>query len=163
MAIFQAASRDRQAATSVELAGSYPTHAEAEARARDLVRDGAGQGSATGSATVVARGLVPVEAGALAPAALTVAQGAATSAIGAAVVVGLFGALDPTISLVGVLALAFYALIFGAVGGALIGALFYGVYTRRTRSLVTPQAFSADRFDVLLERTQVSDRRDEQC
>ena len=159
MAIFETASRDRHVATSVELAGSYPTQAEAQARAHDLVRHGA----RPGSATVVARGLEPVAAGELAPAALTVAQGAASSAIGAAVVVGLFGALDPTISLVGVLALAFYALIFGAVGGALIGALFYGLHTRRPHSAAEPQAFAADRFDVLLEHTQVSDRGDEQC
>jgi hypothetical protein len=143
----------------VDLVGSYPTLAQAETRAFELVRDGAGQGTAT----VVARGLERVEARELAPAALTVAQGAASSAIGAAVVVGLFGALDPTISLVGVLALAFYSLVFGAVGGALIGALFYGLHTRRFGATAAPQAFLAHRFDVLLERMQVSDRRDEQC
>jgi hypothetical protein len=145
--------------TSIELAGSFATQAEAEARARDLVLGGA----RPGSATVVARGLEPVDAGELAPAALTVAQGAASSAIGAAVVVGLFGALDPTISLVGILALAFYALIFGAVGGALIGAVFYGLHTRRPRAGAGPQAFAARRFDVLFERSQVSDGQDEQC
>jgi hypothetical protein len=143
----------------IELAGSFATQAEAEARARELGQDEA----AGGSATVVARGLKVVDAAELAPAALTVAQGAASSAIGAAVVVGLFGALDPTISLIGVLALAFYALIFGAVGGALIGALFYGLATRHPRITHTPQAFAAERFDVLFERTQVSDRGDEQC
>ena len=142
---------------SIELAASFSTQAEAEAHARSLARNEARDGSAT----VVARGLQAVEAGELAPAALTVAQGAASSAIGAAVVVGLFGALDPTISLIGVLALAFYALIFGAVGGALIGALFYGLYTRRPRTTDTAQAFAAERFDVLFERSQVSDRRNE--
>lgn len=159
MAILQKAARDRQIATSLEVAGSYPTQAEAEARARGLVLDGA----RPGSATVVARGPEPVEAGELVPAALTVAQGAASSAIGAAVVVGLFGALDPTISLVGVLALAFYALVFGAVGGALIGALFYGLHTRTPHVLSTRRTFTADSFDVLIEREQVSDRRNEQC
>ncbi|HWN20504.1 MAG TPA: hypothetical protein VNP93_00890 [Gaiellaceae bacterium] len=143
--------------TRIELAGSFPTQAEAEAHARQLGQDGAGGGSAT----IVARGLRAVEAGELAPAALTVAQGAASSAIGAAVVVGLFGALDPTISLIGVLALAFYALIFGAVGGALIGALFYGLYTRHPHAIQAPQTFAAERFDVLVERPQVWDRRDE--
>ena len=143
----------------IELAGSFSTQAEAEARARELAQDEAG----SGSATVVARGLHAVEAGELAPAALAVAQGAASSAIGAAVVVGLFGALDPTISLIGVLALAFYALIFGAVGGALIGALFYGLYTRHPNLTRARRAFAAERFDVLVERPQVWDRRDEQC
>jgi hypothetical protein len=160
MAIFETAARERKSATSMELVASYPTHAEAEARARTLTLER----PRPGSATVVARGLRAVYSGdVVAPAALTVAQGAASSAIGAAVVVGLFGALDPTISPVGVLALAFYALIFGAVGGALIGALFYTLHTRRSTADTAPEAFAAARFDVLLERTQVSDRNDEQC
>ena len=158
MAILETAAREWKSVRSLELVASYATHAEAEARARELALDG----PRSGSATVVARGLRAVDV--VAPAALTAAQGAASSAIGAAVVVGLFGALDPTISPVGVLALAFYALIFGAVGGALIGALFYALHTRRSTAQPAPEAaFAAARFDVLLERTQVSDRRDEQC
>ena len=161
MTISHVAVRDRKGVRRLELAGSYPTHAAAEERVHELVL----QGARPGSATVVAHGLNAVEANNSGPsAALTVAQSAATSAIGAAVVVGLFGALDPTISLVGVLALAFYALSFGAVGGALIGALFFRLHTRRRREDPTREIFTAARFDVLVERAaQVSNGEYEQC
>ena len=46
---------------------------------------------------------------------------------------------------------------------ALIGALFYGLYTRHPNITRARRAFAAERFDVLVERPQVWDRRDEQC
>jgi hypothetical protein len=102
---------------------------------------------------VAARGLRPaVPEEPTPPASLPIALGAASSAIGAALVVGLFGALDPTISLLGVLGLAFYALVFGAAGGALIGGLFYGLRTRRAELPGPAETFAAERFDVLVER-----------
>jgi hypothetical protein len=131
-----------------EVVGSYATRAEAEARVRSLRRDRGYRRSAF----VAARELRPVGADELAaPVTVSVALGAASSAIGAALVVGLFGALDPTISLLGVLALAFYALVFGAVGGAVIGGLFYGLRTRHLPALPPPETFAAERFDVLVE------------
>jgi hypothetical protein len=132
----------------VEVVASFATLEEAEARARALRRR-SGRRSAV---FVAARGLR--RAGAdepVPPVSVPVALGAASSAIGAALVVGLFGALDPTISLLGVLALAFYALVFGAVGGALMGGLFYGVRTRHGEPVEPVETFSADRFDVLVE------------
>lgn len=148
MALYDTASRARAPVTVAELVGSYPTRAEAEAHARSLRRESA----RPDSAFVAARGLRPVEPEELVPpVAMTVALGAAASSIGAAVVVGLFGALDPTISPFGVLALAFYALIFGAVGGALMGGLFYGLRTRHTAAPSRDETFAAERFDVLVE------------
>ena len=148
MTSFQTPIPARDAASLAEVVGSYATRAEAEARARSLRRE-PGQ---PGSVLVAARGLRGVDPDELVPPlAVTVALGAASSAIGAALVVGLFGALDPTISPLGVLALAFYALVFGAAGGAVIGALFYSLRTRHAAPLPTVETFAAERFDVLVE------------
>jgi hypothetical protein len=131
-----------------EVVGSYATRAEAEARAGSLRRER----DRPGRVVVAARGLRGVDPDELAPPlTVTVALGAASSAIGAALVVGLFGALDPTISLFGVLALAFYALVFGAAGGAVIGALLHVGRARHAASLPQVEAFAAECFDVLVE------------
>lgn len=137
----------RAPVTAVEVVGSYPTRGDAETHARSLRAEISGPGSVF----VAARGLRTVDADELPPVSVAVALGAAASSIGAAVVVGLFGALDPTISPLGVLALAFYALVFGAVGGALMGGLFYGLRTRQASLLPAQETFAAERFDVLVE------------
>lgn len=148
MALYDTASAARAPVTVTEVVGSYSTRAEAEAHVRSLRREIA----RPATAFVAARGLRAVEMDELVPpVAITVALGAAASSIGAAVVVGLFGALDPTISFLGVLALAFYALIFGAVGGALMGGLFYGLRTRQAAPVAARETFAAERFDVLVE------------
>ena len=148
MTSFQTAFPARDAAALTEVVGSYSTRAEAEAEASSLRRE-AGR---PGSVLVAARGLRGVDPDELVPPlSVTVALGAASSAIGAALVVGLFGALDPTISPLGVLALAFYALVFGAAGGAVIGALFYSLRTRHAAPLPPAETFAAERFDVLVE------------
>ena len=148
MASTQTVSPARAPVTITEVVGSYPLRGDAETHARSLRREVA----RPGTVLVAARGLHAVEADELVPpVSVTVALGAASSAIAAAVVVGLFGALDPTISLFGVFALAFYALIFGAVGGALMGGLFYGLRTRHASLLPPHETFEAERFDVLIE------------
>ena len=132
-----------------EVVGSYTTRAEAEARAGFLRRER----DRPGRVVVAARGLRGVDPDELAPPlTVTVALGAASSAIGAALVVGLFGALDPTISPFGVLALAFYALVFGAAGGAVIGALLHVGRAGHAASLPPVEAFAAECFDVLIEQ-----------
>ena len=131
-----------------EVVGSYATRAEAEARAGFL----RSERDRPGRVVVAARGLRGVDPDELAPPlTVTVALGAASSAIGAALVVGLFGALDPTISLFGVLALALDALVLGAAGGAVIGALLHVGRARHAAALPPVEAFAAECFDVLIE------------